>query len=252
MPMKVLMRMLAAGLLGLWAGLTSLAPAVELRALTESLPPFNYQEEGRITGYATELLREMLAEAGHSARFELMPWPRAYQQALSLPDVVLYSTVRNAEREKLFQWIGPIAERRMYVYKLRERQDIQVKTLADIVPYRIGLVRGMASSQLLLNAMENQKLRADFTHLQELNFRKLIAGRLDLVVAMDYGMSSMAKAQRIDPAAIEPVLLLDQLHPLYFALSRDTDPAVVRKLSAAFERLKASGRMDRLKAIYLH
>ena len=47
---------------GPWASAQPQAPT--LQALTESLPPLNYEHEGKITGFASELLDLMAAEAG--------------------------------------------------------------------------------------------------------------------------------------------------------------------------------------------
>ena len=40
-------------------------------------------------------------------------------------------TVRSGKREGLFKWVGPLAPRKMWLYKLKKRKDINVKTLED-------------------------------------------------------------------------------------------------------------------------
>ena len=44
------------------------ATAANIRAYTEALPPLNFAQDGRVTGFASDLLREMAAEAGHSVQ----------------------------------------------------------------------------------------------------------------------------------------------------------------------------------------
>jgi len=82
---------------------------VELQIITEEFAPFNFQsKDGQITGQSTEIVQEILSRLNLKIDIRLMPWNDGYELALYEQDVVLYSTFRTAEREELFQWVGPI------------------------------------------------------------------------------------------------------------------------------------------------
>lgn len=239
----------------LWAGLLYLsAPspqAGELRAVTESLPPLNYEENGALTGYSTELLQTVLQAAGLKAPISLLPWARAYQTALTQADVLIYSITRTPERENLFEWIGPISRRQIYLYKLRARKQVQVKTLTEAAAYRIGLVREMAASKEFLRTSGLPDSVFDYAPTSESNLKKLYLGRVDLIVSQDWGAAFLSKRTGHKPEELEALLLLDEAHSYYFALNKQSDPAIVARLRLGLEKVQLSGRMDKLKSKYL-
>jgi polar amino acid transport system substrate-binding protein len=64
------------------------------------LPPFNYGDNGVITGYTTEIVESLLVMTGIKGKKELMSWSTAYDIALKNSDVLIYSVVRNADRNQ--------------------------------------------------------------------------------------------------------------------------------------------------------
>ena len=84
------------------------AAAVDIHAYTEDVPPLNYVDKGKISGYSTEVLRLAAQEAGLSLSIEAQPWLRAYAAVQKSPNALLFTVVRTPEREAQFQWVGPI------------------------------------------------------------------------------------------------------------------------------------------------
>lgn len=223
-----------------------------LSAVTESLPPLNYESGGVVTGYATELLQAVLQTAGLKAPVALLPWARAYQGALTQANTLIYSITRTPEREALFEWIGPISPRQIFLYKLRARKDVQIRSLADAGTYRIGLVREMASSKEFVRSSGVPAGQLDYAPTAESNTRKLLMGRVDLIVAQDWGTAFQLRALGRAPDELEAVLLLDDAHSYYFALNKQSDPALIAQLRQALEKVQQSGQMEYLKNKYLH
>jgi polar amino acid transport system substrate-binding protein len=226
--------------------------ATELTAVTESLPPLNYEENGMVTGYATELLQATVQTAKIKTRIDLLPWARAYQTVLAQPNILIYSITRNPERESLFEWIGPISPRQIFLYKLRERKDVSVKTLADASNYQIGLVREMAASKDFVKLSGIAENKVDYAPTVESNMKKLFLRRVDLIVSQDWSAAFLAKSLNRKPEELEPVLLLNGTHSYYFAFNKQSDPALVAKLRAAFDTVQKSGQMEKLQNKYLH
>ncbi|MBP7580175.1 MAG: transporter substrate-binding domain-containing protein [Vogesella sp.] len=226
-----------------------MAMAASIKAYTEALPPLNYEENGKVSGFASELLRQMASEAGHSVQLEVMPWMRAYRTVKQQPGSALYSIVRNPEREALFKWVGPIAPRRIMVYALASRPDVKIRRQPDLLRYRLGVLAesGAASQLVQLGLPESQM---EYGQSDEVNLKKLLLGRADSVVMLDWAMRWQQKLQQVDAARIRPVWTLDQRYQYWFAFNKDTDPAMLRSLQHALDQLRADGRLAALKRRY--
>jgi polar amino acid transport system substrate-binding protein len=226
--------------------------ATGLNAIADDFPPLSYSENGIITGYSTELLEAILHSAKLSAPISLAPWARAYQTAVTQPNTLIYSTTQTAERKPLFEWIGPITPRQqIFIYKLRERQDIQVNTLSDSYQYRIGLVREKAATRWLINIKELPQKNIDYAPSTESNLKKLQAQRIDLIVANHWTIAFLIKSGKVRADELEPVILLDNSNHYYFAINKNSDPALIRQLRNAFEAVKKSGQIEKLEQKYL-
>lgn len=226
--------------------------ATTLEAVTQDYPPMSFIEGERVTGFSTDILNAMAAHAGLHAHIAVLPWARAYQTALTQPDTLIYTITRIPEREELFSWIGPITPRRIFLFKLRERKDIQIKSFADVYPYKVGLVREMATSKIALQKKFLDENKVDYAPTPESNLKKLILGRVDLIVTLDWNAYYQARQLGYDAGQIEPALLIDDTIDYYFALSKRSDPALLQKLRAAWEHVKASGQVEALRARYLN
>lgn len=224
--------------------------ASQLTAYTENLAPLNYEHQGKLTGFSSELLQAMLAQAKLSAKFVVQPWARSYQQVLQEPDSLIYTIARTREREALFEWIGPISPRRICLLKLRSRTDIKLRDLSTLSNYKLGLVREMASSQLLIDKHLVPDTAYDFAPTSESNVKKLLAGRVDLIVGSDW--VTYYEARRLSGKSKSLVLawVLDESSPYYFALNKQSDPQTLKALRQAFEKLKADGSVERLRKKY--
>lgn len=240
---------------GPWASAQPQAPT--LQALTESLPPLNYEHEGKITGFASELLDLMAAEAGIPLQKQLLPWGRAYDRATKPGDTVLYSLVRTPERESLFRWVGPIGPRRILFYKWADRSDIQLKSLDDARAYRIGTtLESAATKNLIKQGFVPMPMDGAVSGLEqgvndEQNMRKFIAKRFDLLVSLDWAAAYNAKNAGVDPADLVPALVLDDSLNYWYGLNLSVDPDVAKRLNAALQKLRNDGRYTQLRQKYL-
>lgn len=251
-------RLAGACLLGVSLCVQASGPMPELTALTEQLPPLNMEVDGRVTGFSSELLDWMAADAGIPLRKQVLPWARAYDRALRNPDVILYSLVRTPERESLFRWVGPISPRRIVLYRWADRNDIVLKTLDDARPYRIGSTLESASTKLLeklgfapIPATDAAGGGLELGVNDETNMRKFIARRFDLLVSLDWAAAYNAKNAGIDPSLLVPALVLDESSSYWYGLNPGTDPEVAKRLDQALLKLKSDGRYNQLRQKYL-
>ena len=222
----------------------------DLIAFTENLPPMNYLDGGEARGFSSELLRLMAAEAGLPLRIEVMPWQRAVHEAARQRDGVLYSLTRTPEREAQYRWVGPISERRVMIYRLHRRTDIKLTSLKALNGLRLGVVRDSASARQLLADGLRPDIDLEFALDDATNLRKLLAGRMDLIVLLDWAAAWHLRQLKLSYATLQPVLPFDVDKSYWYGLPLDGDPAVARQLQAALDRIRRDGRYERLRQRY--
>lgn len=222
----------------------------ELVAFTENLPPLNYAEAGEASGFSTELLRLMSAEAGVRLRIEVLPWQRSVQEAARRADSVLFSLVRTPEREHQYRWVGPISARRILVYRLRHRTDVRPANLKQLNGLRLGVSRDSAAARQLLADGLRPEQELELGLDDATNLRKLLAGRMDLIVMLDWAAAWHLRELKLPYSTLTPVLSMDVDKAYWFGLPADSDPAVARRLQVALDRLRRDGRYERLRQQY--
>ncbi len=221
-----------------------------LLGITENLPPLNYQEDGGAQGFSVELLRQMAASAGLRLELQVLPWQRAMQAAEANSRSVLFSLTRTPEREALYQWVGPIAQRRILLYKLASRTDLTLTQLSDLGAARIGVVRDSAADRQLQAAGLRPGKALEQGLDDATNVRKLLAGRMEYVALLDWAAAWNLRQLQLPYSTLQPVLEQDVTRSYFYGLRLDADPALVRRLQAALEALRRDGRYDRLKQRY--
>jgi polar amino acid transport system substrate-binding protein len=116
---------------------------------TESLPPYQMVNEDQIVGVATTRVEALLNEAGVPYQLHLVPWARAYNAVNQQSNSLIYSMIRSAEREQLFQWLAVVAKVKNCFVSLAD-SDLALTSISDIEPYVTGVIRnGYAHSFLL-------------------------------------------------------------------------------------------------------
>jgi polar amino acid transport system substrate-binding protein len=213
--------------------------AAALTLLTEENPPFNYAENGKVTGLVTELVVETARRANVPYTVEMLPWNRAYGRAQAERDTCLFATARLPNREKLFTWVGPFASNLWAVYG-RGDFAATVRTLADLKPYRIGGVDNDAKVEYLReNGITDIKSVADDRlNPPRLRLPKQDPDHVDLWVTGYYGARDVARAAKAPDVKL--VFIVRDI-PLYLACNPQTPAATVHALSDAVERIRAEG-----------
>ena len=102
----------------------------EVQMLTEEYPPVTFMKDGKVTGFITDVVREIVARQGIRDTIRLTSWDEAYKTALSTPNVVLFSTERTEKREKLFQWVGPVGKNSAIFYA-KKGSGIKIGSLEE-------------------------------------------------------------------------------------------------------------------------
>lgn len=222
----------------------------ELRAYTENLAPLSYVEDGQARGFSVELLRMMAAQARMPLRIEARPWQRALQEAARQPMGLLFPLARLPEREAHYQWVGPISPRRILLYRLTRRADVQPAGLAQLGGLRVGVARDSATAAQLQAAGLRPDTDLEFGLDDAHNLRKLLAGRMDLIALLDWAAAWQLRRLQLPPDALTPVLPLDVDKSYWYGLRADSDPTIKRRLQDALDHIRHDGRYEQLGQRY--
>jgi polar amino acid transport system substrate-binding protein len=224
--------------------------AIRLQGYTENLAPLNYEEAGQARGFSSELARLMAAEAGLALEIQVMPWQRAVQAAAQQANSLLFSLTRSPEREAQYQWVGPISPRRVLIYRLGSRPEVQAGSLQTLAGLRLGVVRESAAARQLLGEGLVPEEQLELSLDDAANLRKLLAGRMDLIAMLDWAAAWHLQQLKLPYSTLVPLLPLDTARAYWFGLPPGTDPALVRRLQEALDRIKRDGRFERLRQRY--
>lgn len=220
------------------------APAWPALVITGELtPPTSMLIDGKPAGRQTDKVREILERLNVPYRIDLLPWKRAYVMAERGPLTCVYSTTRTPEREQTFKWVGPMVESD-WVLMGRADRKLQLRTLEDARPLRIGTYNGDARDEYL----RNRGFHVDPANTDAANIDKLMLGRIDLWAIAMRPDADVAR-QLTQGGKLAPVLVFNHVG-LYLACHPSVPDALIERMNATFEAMRRDGTLQRIDRRY--
>jgi len=205
-------------------------------------PPFCITKDGKVTGFATEIVREAMKRLQVSYNIKSLPWKRVYSYLLEEPVMAVMCT-RSTHRENLFKWAGPVVTSRL-VFFAKKDSKIEIKSLEDAKKVdSIGLVQGYA--------VERHLLQKGFTNIDSItggartNPLKLMEGRITLWAHEDLTGIYNAKLQGINPEDMKIVYVIKEQHK-YIPFSKQVPDEVVQKWQDVLDEMKQDGTFEKI------
>ncbi len=153
----------------------------QLNYLTEEWAPFNYQEDGNVTGISVEILEAVFNNIGVNrsrADVRIVPLAEGFQIAQNNTSTVLFSIVRTPERDPLYKWAGPFTKASFVLYAPMS-SNITISSPEDLNQYRIGVVQASIENDLLTSQGVNASQIVNGQTPEDL-LRMLEEGQIDL------------------------------------------------------------------------
>lgn len=225
----------------------ALKGAPGLLLLTEEYPPVTFMKDGKVTGFVTDVVREIAARQGVPADIRLVTWDEAYRTALDRPNVVLFSTERTEKREKLFQWVGPVGKNSAILYAKRGG-GIRLQSLDEARNVRaIATTTGWFTEQYLKSRGFTNLLSSP---LPVTGVKQLMKGEVQLAVFTDITVPEIVKRAGFGMNDLEPTYTVSNTY-FYIAMSRGTPVETVRRWQATLDAMKADGTFETIYRRYL-
>ncbi|MBN1927304.1 MAG: transporter substrate-binding domain-containing protein [Prolixibacteraceae bacterium] len=208
---------------------------------TEENPPQSFSESnGKLSGSSVEIVQAIMNETGNTIPVIVNSWSPAYEQALTVPNTLLFSTLRSEAREDLFHWIGPVC-RKSYCFFVKASGSITLSELNDAKNLQaVGVPAGWAS--------ENQLIDAGFTNIKSgatsaIVFEMLMDGTVDAAVLNDIAIESLASETGYQSQDARNELVLST-GDTYLAFNIDTKSEYVQEWQNAFTTIIENGTFD--------
>ncbi len=206
-----------------------------VNVMTEATPFTRQTEPVTVDGEATVFVKRVLERADIEYELSFIPWKRSYRYAQTRDNILIYPIARTKARAEDFIWIGKIIPINYYLFKLRERTDLQLASIDDARSLSIGVVNDHVHHEYLVSE--------GFSNIQPVNssaqnLRKLLRKRIDLFPISAGGLLPLCAQISIDCKLLEPVLALEDFSDgLYMAFSKKSDPEIVRRTKEAYTAL---------------
>lgn len=225
------------------------AQAADYQLVTEEWAPYNYEENGQLTGMATEVVQAIMAQTGDDFEIVLRPSMRTTRELQMRPKTIMFSMFRTAEREALYKWVGPIIEESIYPYQLASAAQ-PIQTLEQLLRAPQITTRHAGLVPNMLQALGFTNLDKSATGSQQL-YRMLLAGRTQVVVGdTAAGVAYYSKQLGMTPGTLRQVPIELYRSALYITFSLDCDDALVASWARALDRLRNSGELQRIQQRY--
>lgn len=224
----------------------ALAQAINL--LTEDAYPFQYLENKKLTGMAVEIVNETFKRAGVAQKDEIMSWKEAYDRAQVYPNTCVYSTARTENREKVFEWIGPIVENKWAAFAKKGFKGTLSRP-DDLTNYRVGVLQGDAKERYLKDLRVTFRVPEadDAKNPSKLTLNRTEPDKIDLWVTGYYTGAHVAAKTGVKD--IYPVWVF-QTSENYLACNLSMPKATAEKLQKALDSMKRDGTHAAIVARY--
>ncbi|MEO4047783.1 transporter substrate-binding domain-containing protein [Pseudomonas sp. CAU 1711] len=221
--------------------------ADELLLLTEEAPPTSFLRDGLPDGYAVEVVRELIRRTGSRAHVELLPWTRAYSKAKSEANTGLFLVVRTAEREALFQWVGPILRGSTRFYSLKD-SGLQVDSLEQAASAGTIAMPKQWYTYETLQRMGFDNLYGAAGPRQMVTMLK--HGRVKLIATEDLTLREELASGGLTPEEVQAHMVFMRSDH-YIVFSPQTEPALVERWRHELDGMRHDGSLRSILARWL-
>jgi len=208
----------------------------------ENLPGF---------GFTSEIISQAFQQAGDTVTFTILPWKRALYLTQSGEFDAVYSGYYSEERASVYALSNPYTQSAVFLCALKE-SAVNYKSLKDLQPYLIGVVRGYVNGPEFDRATY---LRRDEAFSDLNNLGKLMAKRVDIIVIDKFVALYYLKNSPFSEGDIDRVEFLQpplKVMPVHVMFSKAV-PGFQKKVAvfnAGLEQIRKNGVMDQIMEKY--
>lgn len=219
-----------------------------LRYLTEEFRPYQYEEDGRPTGLAVEVLQLMWDEMGVAEQhIEFLPWQRAYEMTIMEPNTILFSMVRTPQREPQFKWVGPIQPARTIMIA-RSDSALTIDSVTDLTGKAIGVIKEYAAESILRKYAIEHRIHVVPTITIAVNL--LVSQRIQMLCMEERAFNRQIAEMGLSPSMFKTLWVLHDSKPS-FAFHLSTPDSIIVEFQKALDTVRTTQAYKQILKKYL-
>jgi polar amino acid transport system substrate-binding protein len=222
-------------------------------------PPYLFQKQrgasagNEFTGFAVDVIGQILGPQGEGFKLELLPWRRCLLQVQSGSTDLVLNIARSPDREGQFLFTQPYYQMRLAYFYDADRPVPAVHSREDLAQQRLCLAAGYNYAPFGLTPKAPNVTGTGKTVGNA--FQMLKAGRCDVVperleTAIGYRLAGIADYERIGLAYKLMADLPAQAFHMGVSPRIPQAQALLQRLNAGIERLRESGQLAQLAKRY--
>ena len=216
--------------------------------VTVDFPPY-YGRDLPNQGWVSEVVTAALKIQGYEAEIRFMPWTEAVESTKEGDYDALLGAYRTRERSKLYYFTAPIGQVRTGLFK-RKDNNISFSELNELKKYKIGVVKGYATSKRFDSADFLEKIPVSNLNT---GLKQVYNGILDLMAdSRAVGKYQIKNLENETPGIsseiefIKPVLAMNKI---YVAISKKATKAQKQLIhfNQGFRKIYLNGTFKKIK-----
>jgi polar amino acid transport system substrate-binding protein len=220
-----------------------------LTIVTEEWAPYNFTDNGTLTGFSVEIVQAIVKELKANYTVQVFPSMRASQMLNDGPRTMMITMLRTKEREGLYKWVGPLGDGAIYLYK-KKGSALVVSTLEDAKKVQLIACRNAGLVTNTLKAAGFTNLDASATDGASI-YKKLLLDRCDLGISdAPLGVKYQLKKLGYPADALTQTAVKVVESPMYIACSKDIPDSEIALWQKALDKVKASGDYEAIQKKY--
>lgn len=216
--------------------------------VTESYPPYEFQENGKAVGMDVELIELAAKKVDIKIRIDFIPWARCIEMMKKGSADGIFSLLHNKEREKFIYYPPtPLYVARSVLFA-RKKSSIKIEKIEDLKGKQVGVVYGNSYGEAFDKA---DYIKKESVADHETLMKKLIVRREELIMTTEevgYYLSRKLGSQ--DVHALPLTVLKDMF---YIGVSKKSPRAkiLLKKLSEGLALIEKTGEAQLIRKKYL-
>lgn len=191
-------------------------------------------------GYISHIVTEAFAEEGISVEYVFLPWKRGFEEAKDGKYQGSLIWGYNEERAQDFLYSDTVADLGTSLFH-QKGKTIEWAEAADLKGYRIGGVVGYAYG--VEDLEKSGVLKIDRIGKDIGNYKKLAAGRLDIVLEdTEVGHETINKLGMTDQLTAHPKTLKSREYSVIISKKAPNAKQLIEAFNKGLKKLKSDGR----------
>ncbi|MBR9706422.1 amino acid ABC transporter substrate-binding protein [Candidatus Pacearchaeota archaeon] len=197
-------------------------------------------------GVVSRIVRESFELKGFEVEYVYLPWARSMEEAKIGKYHGTFPWIKTTEREESFYYSVPIAYQKN-VFFHRKDTDFNWATLQDLKNLTIGANSDYSYGEEVTQEINNGTLTVEYIVDDKANIKKLLAKRVDIVIADLDATSAIIKKlteQEQEQITYHPRDITQD--PLYLLLTKSIteNKETMEIFNSGFKRLQESGKIE--------